>query len=135
MKKSVTVRIPLVTTLAAAALAAGCGSKQPQGWQTCVDRVQGTAVAQQYCDQEAPPAVRPGYVPHYSWYYYPRGYYWDGPAIGSRVPGGGSYSATPFHSTPMARTGAVVRGGLGSTAAGHSSSTSHSASSHSSAGS
>jgi len=43
-----------------------------------------------------------------------------GPVIGSRVPEGGSYSATPFASTPMARNG-VVRGGLGSTASGHSS--------------
>src|SRR5882762_568185 len=42
--------------LAAAALAAGCGSSpQPaaqQGWQTCVDRGKGTAVEQQYCDDE-----------------------------------------------------------------------------------
>ena len=122
MRKSLVVRVPVLSTLAAAALAAGCGSSPPQqGWQTCVDRQQGTAVAQQYCDQETPYASRPGYVPHYSWYYYPRGYFWDGPVIGSRVPVGGSFSPSAFRSTPMARTGAV-RGGLGSSAAGHSSS-------------
>jgi hypothetical protein len=124
MKKSLAVHVPLVSTLAAAALAAGCGSSQPaqpQGWQTCVDRGQGTAVSQQYCDNEAARSSAPGYVPHYFWYYYPRSYYWDAPMIGSRVPEGGSYSARPFTSTPMARTGAVVRGGLGSTAAGHGS--------------
>jgi hypothetical protein len=121
MKKSRTVHVPLVSTLAAAALAAGCGSSQPaqaQGWQTCVDRGQGTAVAQQYCDDEVARSNRPGYVPHYFWYYYPRSYYWNAPGFGSRVPEGGSYSLRPFHSTPMAGTG-VVRGGLGSTASGH----------------
>jgi hypothetical protein len=118
VKKSRAVHVPLVSTLAAAALAAGCGStSQAQGWQTCVDRSQGTAVAQQYCDDETARSRAPGYVPHYSWYYYPRGYYWDGPGLGTPVPPGGSYSAAPFHSTPMARTG-VVRGGFGSTAAG-----------------
>jgi len=118
MKKSLAVHVPLVSTLAAAALAAGCGSGQ-QGWQTCVDRASGTAVEQRYCDDEATRRGGPGYVPHYYWYYYPRTPYWYGPAAGSRVPEGGTYSATPFRSTPMARTGAVVRGGFGSTASGH----------------
>jgi hypothetical protein len=122
MKKSAAIRVPLVSALAAAALAAGCGSSsQAQGWQTCVDRAAGTAVAQQYCDDEARRPSAPGYTPHYFWYYYPHSYYWNAPTIGSRVPVGGSYSARPFASTPMARTG-VVRGGFGSTAAGHSSS-------------
>jgi|SRR3954452_12770134 hypothetical protein len=120
MKKSVAIHIPLVSTLAAAALAAGCGSQQ-QGWQTCVDRVQGTAVEQRYCDDERSRYATPGYRPHYGWYYYPRSYYWDAPGIGARVPPGGSWSAAPSLSAPMARTG-VVRGGLGSTASGHSSS-------------
>ena len=116
------MHVPLVSTLAAAALAAGCGSSAPvqQGWQTCVDRGAGTAVAQQYCDDDAARRSAPGYMPHYFWYYYPRSYYWDAPMIGSRVPEGGSYSQRPFSSTPMARTG-VVRGGFGSTAAGHTS--------------
>jgi hypothetical protein len=127
MKRSITIRIPLVSTLAAAALSAGCGSRQQQGWQTCVDRAQGTVVEQRYCDDEAPRYSSRGYVPHYGWYYYPRSYYWDAPGIGARVPTGGSFSSAPLSSTPMARTG-VVRGGLGSTASGHSSS-SHSSSS------
>ena len=120
MKKSRAVHVPLVSTLAAAALAAGCGSATQPGWQTCIDRTSGTAVEQQYCDQEGTRRGTPGYFPHYFWYYYPRSHYLYGPVIGSRVPEGGSYSATPFASTPMSRTG-VVRGGLGSTASGHSS--------------
>src|SRR5262249_54625347 len=75
MKKSRAVHVPLVSTLAAAALAAGCGSSPapPQlGWQTCVDRPSGTAVEQRYCDDETTRLGRPGYVPHYFWYYYPR---------------------------------------------------------------
>jgi hypothetical protein len=124
VKKSRVVHIPLVSTLAAAALAAGCGSSpQPaaqQGWQTCVDRGKGTAVEQQYCDDEVARSSGPGYVPHYFWYYYPRSYYWAAPPIGSPVPQGGAYSLRPFNSTPMARTG-VVRGGFGSTASGHAS--------------
>ena len=63
------------------------------------------------------------YVPHYSWYYYPRGYYWDAPGIGTHMPVGGTYSQTPNDSAPMARSGtSAVRGGFGSTAAGHASS-------------
>jgi hypothetical protein len=121
MKKSRTVPMSLVSTLAGAALAAGCGRSTPQqsqGWQTCVDRVKGTSVEQRYCDDEA---ARPSsYGPHYGWYYFPRGYYWSAPGVGSPVPAGGTYAAHPFVSAPMARTG-VVRGGLGSTAAGHAS--------------
>ena len=123
MKKSRAVAISFVSTVASAALTAGCGSSPAQqGWQTCVDRAQGTAVEQQYCDGEASRSVTTGYVPHYGWYYYPRSYYWEAPGIGSRVPMGGSYSAQPFGGAPAARSGAVVRGGLGSTAAGHASS-------------
>jgi hypothetical protein len=120
MKKSIAIHIPLVSTLAAAALAAGCGTRR-QGWQTCVDRVQGTVAEQRYCDDETPRSGTPGYVPHYGWYYYPRSYYWDAPGIGARVPPGGSWSSRASLSAPMARTG-VVRGGLGSTGSGHSSS-------------
>jgi hypothetical protein len=127
VKRSAAIRIPLVTTLAAAALAAGCGS-QPglqqaqQGWQTCVDRAQGTSVEQTYCeDDTARTGATPGYYPHYYWYYFPRSYYWEAPPIGTRVPTGGAYGLHPFSSTPMARTGSVVRGGFGSTASAHAS--------------
>jgi hypothetical protein len=58
-------------------------------------------------------------MPHYGWYYYPRSYYWQAPGIGSVIPAGGSFGDRSFGSVPMARTGSVVRGGLGSTAAGH----------------
>ena len=122
MKKSRAVPISLVSTLAAAALAAGCGASRQQGWQTCVDRTNQTAVDRRNCDDDWGAPRRVGYMPHYYWYYYPHGYYWNAPGIGMPVPMGGSSSASPLRSTPMARTGgSAVRGGFGSTAAGHSS--------------
>ena len=125
MKKSRAVPLSLVSTLAAAAIASGCGSfGRRQGWQTCIDRETNVAVDRRYCDDESDRQQRPSsYVPHYSWYYYPRGYYRDAPGIGMRVPFGGTYSRTPTLSAPMARSGAsAVRGGFGSTAAGRASS-------------
>ena|SRR5438270_191358 len=125
LKKSRAVPLSLVSTLAAAAIAAGCGSfGRREGWQTCVDRNTNTTVDRQNCDgdwTDSPP--RFGYVPHYYWYYYPRGYYWNAPGIGMPVPYGGSYNRTPSVSAPMARSGAsAVRGGFGSTAAGRAAS-------------
>ncbi len=128
VRSSRAVPISLVSTLAAAAIAAGCGSSraQQQGWQTGVERAPETAVDRRYCDDDWGQARPAGYVPHYYWYYYPRGYYWDAPGIGMRVPGGGSYGAAPLGSMPMARTGgSAVRGGFGSTAAGHSTAFGH----------
>jgi hypothetical protein len=114
-----------VTTLAAAAMAAGCGAfGRREGWQTCVDQVSGTTVDRRYCDDESDRSNPSSYTPHYRWYYYPRGYYWDAPAIGGHVPSGGTYMASPLSSAPMARSGAsAVRGGFGSTAAGRASAT------------
>jgi len=116
-------------------MASGCGSyAQPvqQGWQTCVDRAQDTSVSRIYCDNEtAQTRATPGYVPHYSWYYFPRSYYWEAPGIGTRVPLGGVYGARPFVSAPMARSG-VVRGGFGSTASAHAA---HGSSAHGASGS
>jgi len=115
-------------------MAAGCGSKQPQGWQACVDRATEVAVDRSNCDNERAQPQSQGYWPHYHWYYYPRGYYWDAPIFGSRVPPGGTYSTQPFASAPLAHTGgsaigagvrtggSVSRGGFGSTASGHATS-------------
>jgi hypothetical protein len=126
MRKSRTVSLSFVSALAGAALAAGCGSRpaQQQGWQTCVDRQTNTAVDTGNCDQEPYQPHPYGYVPHYHWYYYPRGYYWDAPRMGMPVPSGGTFGTRSFGSVPMARTG-VVRGGFGSTASGHASSSGH----------
>jgi hypothetical protein len=121
MKRSAHVPLSLVSTLASAALAAGCGSRPAQeGWQTCVDQHKGVAVEQQYCDDDRARAARqPGYVPLYSWYYYPYGRFSSASGIGMPIPLGGTYSATPFTSIPTAHSGSVARGGFGSTAAGH----------------
>ena len=118
----------LVPPLAAAAIAAGCGSKPqpPQGqgdgagWQTCTDQ-QGRVVDERQCDPRAS-----GYNPMYRWYYYP----WGGRPypVGYGVPLGGSYSTEPRPGVPTSlvpgggagtRTG-VVRGGFGSTGSGAS---------------
>jgi len=122
VKKSHAVPISLVSTLAAAAMAAGCGpwGGGQQGWQTCVDRASDTAVDRRYCDDESSQARPAGYVPQYHWYYYPRGYYWNEPSIGTHVPAGGSYSSAPFGSVRVAH-GTIARGGFGSTAVGHAS--------------
>ncbi|HYM23210.1 MAG TPA: hypothetical protein VEU08_08380 [Vicinamibacterales bacterium] len=121
MKKSRAVPLSLVSTLAAAAIASGCGSfGRRQGWQTCVDRTTDYSVDQQNCENERRYAHPYGYVPHYYWYYYPRGYYWGAPGIGMRVPVGGTYMTSPHMTAPMAHTGvSAVRGGFGSSATSH----------------
>ncbi len=123
MKKSRAVPISLVSTLAVAAMASGCGSfARREGWQTCVDHSANTSVDRRYCDDEQSQSHPSSYLPRYHWYYYPRGYYWNAPGIGMPVPSGGTYTTTPHTSAPLARSGAAaVRGGFGSTAAGHAS--------------
>jgi hypothetical protein len=124
LKRSARVQLSLVSTLASAALLAGCGSKpaQAEGWQTCVDHNKGVAVEQHYCDEDrARAGGQPGYVPLYSWYYYPHGLFSSASGLGMPVPVGGTYSAMPFTSIPTAHSGSVTRGGFGSTAAGHAS--------------
>jgi hypothetical protein len=104
-------KYPLVTILlAAAALAAGCGTSRSAderpGWQTCVERGRGIAVEQRFCDEELARPATAGSKPRYGWYYFSRGYYSNGPALGAEVPQGGSFSARPFASVPVSRTGA-----------------------------
>jgi hypothetical protein len=124
MKRSPNISLSLVSTLASAALAAGCGSRpsQADGWQTCVDRAKGIAVEQQSCDDDrARAASQPGYVPQYYWYYYPRGFFSSAPGLGMPVPLGGVYGTAPMSSVPVAHGDSISRGGFGSTAAGHAS--------------
>jgi hypothetical protein len=122
MKKSRAVRISLVSSLAGAALSAGCGTagalRRP-GWQACVDRTQDIVVEARYCAEETNQPATADLARPYAWYYYPWTYYWEGPAIGAPVPRGGSYSMRPLAAVPTSGTGVVERGGLGSTAAGH----------------
>ena len=100
----------ITTLLGAAALAAGCGTSRSgdedtKGWQTCVERGRAIAVEQRFCDEELARPATAGAKPRYGWYYFSRGYYWNGPAIGAEVPQGGTYSARPFASAKVARTG------------------------------
>ena len=122
-------RLWLIPPLAAAAIAAGCGSKPqtPQGqgdgagWQTCTDQ-QGRVVDERQCDSRAA-GYRPGL---FHWYYYPFG---GRPyPLGYGVPLGGTYSNEPRPGvatqtlgvpggTTAPRSG-VVRGGFGQTGSG-----------------
>lgn len=123
MKKSREIRLTLLHALAVSALAAGCGSRsqEPAGWQACVD-ANGAVADDRRCEDEQRRVQQTGYVPLYRWYYYrPYGGVYTGvPAIGQRVPTGGSFSSSPFsgvsHSGPV--TGSISRGGFGSTASG-----------------
>jgi hypothetical protein len=119
----------IVPTLAAAAIAAGCGSKPAQtgqgqdgtGWQTCTDQ-QGRVADERQCDSQAS-GYRPGL---YRWYYYPYG----GRIfpLGYGVPLGGTYSNAPVAGIPTRSIGTpggggaprsgVVRGGFGKTGSG-----------------
>jgi hypothetical protein len=116
-------RLWLIPPLAAAAMAAGCGSNPQQGqgqgagWQTCTDQ-QGRVVDERQCDSRSA-GYRPGL---FHWYYYPYG---GRPyPIGYGVPLGGSYSNEPRAGVPtsMGIAGApragVVRGGFGQTGSG-----------------
>ena len=118
-------RLWLIPPLAAAAIAAGCGSKPqvPQGqgdgtgWQTCTDQ-QGRIVDERQCDSRAA-GYRPGL---YRWYYYPfvgRPY-----PLGYGVPLGGTYSNEPHPGVATQTMGVprsgVVRGGFGRTGSGSS---------------
>ena len=115
-------RLWLIPPLAAAAIAAGCGSKPqaPQGqgdggWQTSTDQ-QGRIVDERQCDTRSA-GYRPGL---YRWYYYPFG---GRPyPLGYGVPLGGTYSSDPVAGIRSA-SGAVpranvVRGGFGRTGSG-----------------
>jgi hypothetical protein len=115
-------RLWLIPSLAAAAIAAGCGRNAPPagqgqgqgqgtGWQTCTDQ-QGRVVDDSQCSPQAS-GYRPGL---YRWYYYPYGgrtY-----PFGWGVPLGGTYSNEPHAGVPRA---GVSRGGFGATASGHGS--------------
>jgi hypothetical protein len=124
-------RLWLIPPLAAAALAAGCGSKPapPQGqgdgtgWQTCTDQ-QGRVVDERQCDSRSA-GYRPGL---FHWYYYPFG---GRPyPLGYGVPLGGTYSNEPRPGVPTQSMGVpgggsaprsgVVRGGFGQTGSGSS---------------
>jgi hypothetical protein len=118
-------RLWLIPPLAAAAIAAGCGSKpqpplgqgQGAGWQTCTDQ-QGRVVDERQCDPRST-GSRPGL---YRWYYYPFG---GRPyPLGYGVPLGGTYSKEPrpgVATQTMGVPGAgVVRGGFGRIGSGSS---------------
>ena len=116
MKRSQFVAIGIVQAVAAAALAAGCGStKTTSDWENCVDR-EDRVVSDQHCQDERSQAGRAGFVPFY------HSYYTRGAAplpIGQRAVGGtltrpGSGLVRPSSSSPS-----VTRGGFGSTGSAH----------------
>ena len=118
MRRSASIAIGIVQAVAAAALAAGCGSRGAEGtWENCVDRT-GRVVDPQQCAQEQPRWRSPGYIPYFHWYYTrgARPLTFGAPAYGGTVvrPAGAVSHSSDGH--------AVSRGGFGSTGAAHSSS-------------
>jgi hypothetical protein len=111
MRRSASVRLVLVQGIAAAALAAGCGS--PGSTRTCVDK-DGLVTTEAHCVEEERRPRTMGYVPYYHWYYVPGRSYVA--RVGTRPPLGGSL--TPYVGG-ASHSSATVRGGFGSSA-GHS---------------
>jgi hypothetical protein len=124
MKRSQAIAIGIVQAVAAAALAAGCGSRATttqteRDWENCVDR-NGQVVNDQQCRQEQPRYGTSGYVPYYHWYY-TRGYRPLGigiPATGGTVTRPSSLGGLGAGSHP-ASSPSVTRGGFGSIGSGH----------------
>ncbi len=126
MKKSAAVDLSLVCAVAAAALAAGCGSRPTTntkapgasgGWESCVDQNQ-KVVDSQNCVDESRRPHGAGYVPFYRYYYYPSRELV--PPIGSPATGGSFTRLAPGGSAGNANSGgatsSVTRGGFGSSA-------------------
>jgi hypothetical protein len=125
VKKSRAVSVPLVASVAALAVASGCGSSNPTHQRLCGD-AKGIAVEVEKCEQEVR-QTQPhghGYMPLYHYYYAPvgRSYPVGSPLSGASLTapsGPGVRVAAPSHGSPSSHT---VRGGFGSSA--HSSSAS-----------
>ena len=126
MKKSRTVKIGILSGIAASCVAFGGCSKPSQpveSWdQVCVDGKNTVALAQKCEEEDKAKRTNSAYIPMYHWYYmhsragssahYP---------IGSIISGGtftrpSSFSATGSSSSHNA---GVARGGFGTTGAGH----------------
>jgi hypothetical protein len=122
-------RLWLLPSLAAAAIASGCGSRNQghtEGWQTCVDR-NNVVVDEARCQEEQRRPSMSGALPLYLWYYYPfRSTIYP---LGYGAPTGGYYSREPYagvgtRSMGVPQLGAaapspranVTRGGFGSSA-------------------
>jgi hypothetical protein len=123
MKRSPFIALGLVQAVAAAALAAGCGSQAPapavaRDWENCVDRNE-RVVSDEQCRQEQSSIGGVGFVPFYH-AYYTRGV--QPLPIGQPAAGGSLFRAAgsiPVHPSAFPN---VSRGGFGSTGASHSSS-------------
>lgn len=118
MRRAPFIALGLVQAVAAAALAAGCGSPTPavtRDWENCADR-DGRVVNDQQCQQEQSSIGRVGYVPFYHWYY-TRGV--QPLPIGQPTMGGSLMrpaGSTPVHPSAFPN---VTRGGFGSTGSSH----------------
>ncbi len=112
------IDLKILGMVAAAALAAGCGTGRgaDDGWQTCTDK-DGRVVDERQCQP-----AQPGYMPGlYRWYYYPFG---GRPyPIGYGIPSGGHFVEAPYAGvrtfssgipTSGVRPPVVIHGGFGS---------------------
>jgi hypothetical protein len=121
VKRSPVVTVGIVQAIAAAALAAGCGSRGAQtpqedrSWENCVDR-NGRVVSEQQCQQDESRRSSPGFMPLYFWYY-TRGF--QPLAVGATATGGSH--TRPAYGTPVRPSAFpnVSRGGFGRTGSAH----------------
>jgi hypothetical protein len=112
MKKSSSVALLFLPTLAAVALANGCGSGAVS--RACVDNAQ-NIVSQGYCENER--RDHPAGPYNYHWYYYQGNY-----APSSGHASGGSFFAPEGSSfAPHESVGSISRGGFGEIGSGHAS--------------
>jgi hypothetical protein len=129
MRRSRSVRIGLLGSIAASCIALSGCTKSPQtaeSWDpVCVDKKNVVANSQKCEEEEKARSMNSGYIPTHSWYYMHSrpgimGYY----PIGSAISGGTfSRPAAISHSGGSSSHGSTVtRGGFGATGAGHSSS-------------
>ena len=111
MKKSKAVPVSLVASVAALALASGCGSRPYTHQRVCGDAM-GIAVEPEKCEQELPQPHAHGYVPLYHWYYGPYGRSYP---VGAPL-AGASLNAPTGSGVRIASPSSTTRGGFGSSA-------------------
>ena len=117
MKRTVSIDLRILPAIAAAAIAAGCGTPANQAAvaadvRHCMDNTK-TLVEPSKCDEESRRAARHSgpfvYAPLYHWVYGPRG-----AAVGTHVGGNAAFYRST--SSPGAPGSTTTRGGFGSSA-------------------
>jgi hypothetical protein len=115
MKRTASIDLRIVPVIAAAAIAAGCGTPANQAAvRHCMDNTK-TLVEPSKCDEEARRAARhPGpyvYAPLYHWVLGPRG-----AAVGTHIGGNPAFYRASSPASAPGSPSTTTRGGFGSSA-------------------